>query len=185
MNAEQLRTDIESNLLLRQDEIRFYQNQVELAPVGAAKDRMRRALILLLYAHFEGFTKLALTLYVTAINAEHIACSDAETCLVAATLFDEFNSLRNPQPVAGAFRGANPEDSKLMRFARERTFVEAAYKLLEREVVMSPTLIETEGNLRPRVLRKLLFRLGFDTESYTKMSLNCLLPVKYFHTNAC
>jgi len=165
MDAQQLRADMEADRTARQAEILFYQNQVELARSDPDKDRMRRALVLLLYAHYEGFTKFAFAAYISAVNAEGLKCAEANSAIVAAALSELFKELRNPQPISGLLRGPVPEDSALMRFAREREFVERAYEFLDLSVVLTDSFVETEWNLKPPVLRKLLYRLGLDTES--------------------
>jgi hypothetical protein len=165
MDVEQLRAEMESNHALRQDEILQFQNQVELAPSGRDKDRLRRALVLLLYAHYEGFVKFALSVYVNAINASRFRCSEVNSALAAASMGAVFHGLRNPQPVSGLFRGQVPDDSQLIKFAREREFVERAYELLDIVVELPDAVIDAEWNLKPPVLRKLLYRLGLDPEA--------------------
>ncbi|MFN9836724.1 MAG: MAE_28990/MAE_18760 family HEPN-like nuclease, partial [Pseudanabaena sp.] len=49
---------IEAEQTWRYDEIRFFQNQATNVPLDK-QDQFRRVLILLLYAHFEGFCKFA------------------------------------------------------------------------------------------------------------------------------
>ena len=45
----------------------------------------------------------------------------------------------------------------------DRDFVEVAWRMTERSVFIDPDLIvDTESNLKPIVLRKMLFRLGLD-----------------------
>lgn len=162
MNIETLEADLERDLSERTTELLFYQNQTQAARSIEDADRLRRALVLLLYAHFEGFAKFAFEAYLLAVNALELSCRDASTTLVAATLQDIFKELRSAHPVRGLFKGQVAEDSTLMRFAREMRFVETAYEILDRKVMIPDTVVQTESNLKIHVLRKLLFRVGLD-----------------------
>ena len=48
------------------------------------QDQYRRAVVLDLYAHFEGFCKFAFDLYRTSINGEQVACNEASPAIAAA-----------------------------------------------------------------------------------------------------
>src|SRR6185295_4756349 len=77
MNIPNLWSEIEEDLSWRLDELRFFQNQLATLDSEQERERFRRALVLLLYAHFEGFCKFALSLYVNSINRSGITCGDA------------------------------------------------------------------------------------------------------------
>lgn len=165
MEFLKLRAELEADRTWRQDEIRFFQNQ------GAAlneieKEQFRRAIILLLYAHFEGFCKVAFILYINAINEANITCGEAHYAIAAAALADLFNNLRNPDKKSAEFRHQLPDDTKLHRFAREREFIERTNEFEKRPVKIQDTIIDTESNLKPIVLRKILYRLGLPDEEF-------------------
>jgi MAE_28990/MAE_18760-like HEPN len=63
MNLVQLRAELEADQAWRRDEIRFFQNQTARLNAEEQQNPFRRVLILLLYAHFEGSSRFALTLY--------------------------------------------------------------------------------------------------------------------------
>lgn len=161
MGHEQLRADIEADILARQEDLRFFQNQVNKLKDEAYRDQMRRALLLLLYAHFEGFVKASFLLHVNAVNSMRLSCSAAHPVLVAATLTDIFDALKNPEMPSPLFPSSG-KDSKLVKFVRERQFVEQAYSVLGRDVRLQESLIDTESNVKTGVLRKLFFKFGFD-----------------------
>ncbi|WP_342750601.1 MAE_28990/MAE_18760 family HEPN-like nuclease [Termitidicoccus mucosus] len=159
MNLDSIRAQLEADFKWRQDELRFLQNQ------GASLSESdleiyRRALIVILYAHFEGFCKFALTVYVNCINGAGIKCDQANYALAAASLADLFAALRNPTQKCAVFKNALPDDSKLHRFARDREFVERASYFGDKIVNISDSVIDTESNLKPIVLRKILYQLG-------------------------
>jgi hypothetical protein len=160
MNIPELRGELEAEMAWRQDEIRFFQNQGADLDDEDRQEQYRRALILVLYAHFEGFCKFALTLYVNTVNREGIKCAQANHAIAAASLADVFMALRDRSAKCADFRNAAPDDTKLHRFARDREFVERTADFLQRTVSIPDDVVDTESNLKPVVLRKNLFRLG-------------------------
>ncbi len=179
MNLENLWAEIEADQTWRTDEIRFFQNQCEILNSDDKKDQFRRATILLLYAHFEGFCKFAFTLYIKTINQEGLKCSDANFAIAAASLDDLFKALRDPSIKSDLFRRALPDDSKLHRFARDREFIEYSADFGNRTVVLPDALVDTESNLKPIVLRKLLFRLGFAHDQFADIEGNIDLLLNF------
>lgn len=160
MNIESIWAQIEQEQTWRTDEIRFFDNQAsKLNEDDQAK--FRRANILLLYAHYEGFCKFVFTIYIDTINNEGIRCNDVNFSLVAATLESVFKELRNPDGKAVEFKHSLPDDKKLHVFARDKQFIEKSTTLQQRTIAIPDTIVDTESNLKPVVLRKNLYRLGF------------------------
>lgn len=155
--------EIEAEQTWRYDEIRFFQNQSTVISLDK-QDQFRRVLVLLLYAHFEGFCKFILTLYVTNVNAINIKCGEANHAIAAASLSDLFKALRNPEKKCPEFQKVLPDETELHQFARHREFVEQSAKFEDRPVRIPENVVDTESNLKPVVLRKNLYRLGFSHE---------------------
>jgi hypothetical protein len=151
---------IEQEQAWRTNEIRFFDNQASKLD-NNEQDKFRRANILLLYAHYEGFCKFVFTLYVNAINSEGLRCIDANHSLAAATLETLFYELRNPEAKATEFKNSAPDDKKLHLFARNKEFVERSADFYQRKVLIPDSFVDTESNLKPIVLRKNLYKLGF------------------------
>jgi hypothetical protein len=172
--------EIEKDLAWRVDELRFFKNRLGSISLASDQDRFRRALVLLLYAHFEGFCRFAFTLYVNAINRTGINCAQANSAVAAASLSDLFKALRNPQKKIPEFRRVLPDDTKLHRFGREREFVERASDFSNRRVRISDDVVDTESNLNPMVLRRNLYRLGFAHNQFSaqEASINQLLEYR-------
>ncbi len=160
MNIKEIRAELEEDQAWRQKEIRFLQNQAAGISAKKEQDMFRRAIVLLLYAHFEGFCKFAFKLYIDAINTLNIRCGQANYAIAAASLADLFNVLRNPDKKCAEFRHALPDDTKLHRFARDREFMERTDEFAKRPVKIPDTVVSMEDNLTPLVLRKILYRLG-------------------------
>jgi hypothetical protein len=162
MNIPDLRAELEADRAWREGEVRSLQNLGESLRTGDEKDQYRRSLVLMLYAHFEGFCKFALSLYCSAINRARIQCSEADSALAAASLSEVFRDLRNPNKKSDVFRRVLPDDAKLHIFAREKEFLEKSVELMKRLVEIPDGAVDMESNLTPTVLSKNLFRLGFD-----------------------
>ncbi len=162
MNIASLRAELEAERLWRDDEVRALQNLGEGLKAPEEKDQYRRSLVLMLYAHFEGFCKFALSLYCTAINRAQVQCDEADYALVAASLSVAFRDLRSPNKKSDIFRRQLPDDAKLHNFAREKEFIERSAELLRRAVEIPDGAVDMESNLTPLVLSKNLFRLGFN-----------------------
>lgn len=169
MNLADLRAELEDELEWRLEEMRFFKNQLADLRTKNQRDRHRRALVVMLYSHFEGFWKAAFSIYVKAINGEAILCKDATHSLVAASLFDLLAGLSDHQKKHPFFRSKAPEDSKLHQMYRQ---VEFLSRLPDMEVtkvdISAEKVVDPESNLKPEVIRKNLFRLGFHHDLFEK-----------------
>jgi hypothetical protein len=159
-NTAELRAELEQDLTWRVDELRSLQNRVSYVTDEDEQKRLRRPLVLLLYAHYEGFCKFALALYVQAINSALISCGQANYAVAAASLSSVFKELRNPSKKNDIFRHDLPGDAKLHSFAREREFMERLDEVSTKKVEIPDNAIDTESNLKPVVLRKNLYMVG-------------------------
>src|SRR5437016_5156526 len=113
MNQLEIRAELEDERTWRRDEIRFLMNRLADLDTDTDQDRYRRAVLLLLYAHFEGFCKTALLIYVRIINKESLRCDLAQPALVAASCQSILKSLANPNSKSDFFRNGAPDDEKL------------------------------------------------------------------------
>jgi len=68
MNLEDIRAELEEDMLWRQEEINYLHNQLKNEHKEKRKDILRRALVVMLYAHYEGFCKNALVTWISAIS---------------------------------------------------------------------------------------------------------------------
>jgi hypothetical protein len=180
MNLPDLSAQLESELAWRQDEIRFFQNRGTTLLETAERDKYRRAVVLVLYAHFEGFCKFAFDLYRTTINGEQVACSDASPAIAAAGWARLFKELRDPATRCAEFKHALPDDSKLHRFARDREFMERSVEFNRLPITIPDDFVDTESNLKPVVLRKILYRLGLPHDQFSQheRSIDRLLGIR-------
>lgn len=158
-----IRAEVEIEREWREGELRFLKNRV--AEISDEKDRdvARKALLMMLYAHFEGLAKALLTIYVNGLNGLGISIATAHSALAAAALADVFRALRNPESKCKIFRRQLPQDTKLHRYAREREFLERTSEFaIQTLVIDADVVVDTEANLKPVVLRKMLYQLGLE-----------------------
>jgi RiboL-PSP-HEPN len=152
--------DLEGDRRTREAEIRLFERLITLAENQNEKDMLRRCIILLTYAHLEGFCRFALQAYAAALNALRLRCVDASYPIAAAGLAKVFAALRDPQSKHEAFRRTLPDDTQLHLAAREQAFIERYENISASTVEISDDVIDTKSNLSPVVLKKMLFQLG-------------------------
>jgi hypothetical protein len=162
MTLAEVWSELEAEQQWREAELRFLQNQVALQANRENQDLLRRSLVVMLYAHFEGISRFILALYVRVVNETGLTCGEANTALAAASLADVFMALRDPFSKCAEFKNQLPDDSDLHRFARDREFVENTDGFAARRLKVPDSVVDLEGNLKPVVLRKLLYRLGLE-----------------------
>lgn len=168
MKVEDLQGQLEYDLLWRNEEIAFFFSLVENEPDEKRKSCLMRATILILYAHYEGFVKFALQVYLKYVNSRGLVCSDVNAHIVAAVLHDVFKGLRDVNSQAKLFKqhfkDDQDADGKIKRTARDIEFISSLSGYQGRSVKVDEKAIDTESNLWPHVLRKNLFRLGFSLD---------------------
>ena len=169
MNPEDFRTQLEYDLAWRQDEMRLLCNQLNSISKDEDKERYCKALVVMLYSHFEGFFKMAFEIYIDAINAERITHSEASEYVAAASLADVFQDIENPNKsnvkCCDFFRLSSPEE-KFQRFFRHVHVIRGLNSLLEQQVNIPDNIINTESNLKPKVVQRLLYRMGFPYDKF-------------------
>lgn len=163
-----VRAELESEQTWRQDEIRFLRNQLASISGNKRKMQFRRALVVMLYAHYEGFCKFALERYVRAVNDADIKCGEATAAVVAGSWRKIFTAIETGDQKSKVFKSRLPNDDRLHRFARRREFIEE-FRDFESQVAEIPSdTIDTESNLWPIVMQKNLYLIGLDHEAFSQ-----------------
>ena len=165
IDAATAAAELEEDQRIRQDELTFLENLCNSLN-NDAQDRMRRSMLLMLYAHFEGFTKLAFTIYCRHINETKICCKDVQPELGTSALRDVFKAFRNPDGAENFLPAELRQMGDLRPLAVERTLVKDAFMLGHRIVTIPDKYVDTESNLKPIVLRKNLYRLGLPHDMF-------------------
>lgn len=154
--------DLESDRNQRESEIRLVENLAAQAGTDQERGMLLRSLVLLMYAHLEGFCKFALLAYSGAVNSLRIPCKEAAFPVLAASLGDILAALRNLDSKAPEFRTVLPDDKDLHMLWRERTFVESYETVMSRIVEIPDRVVDTKANLNTRVLKRNLYQLGLN-----------------------
>ena len=177
MNLENVWAQLEQELAWRQAELRLLSNSRNALKIEGDRDRFRRAQLVMLYAHAEGFCKVALVIYLKAINSKKIPRSAACDELIASSLDQLFHALEFGDRKGKVFKSAPPSEEKMLLLFRKRDFVREFESIMAQPLTLPEATVNTEDNLNSTVLRKTLFRLGFSMvamESYEE-SLNELV----------
>jgi len=173
MTPEDFRAQLEHELDWRQKELRVYANQ--LSSIHEEDKRIYcKALIVMLYSHFEGFSRMAFLTYLKLINDEKIARSLAKENITASSLLDVFHDLQYPDKsnekcCCELFKSPSME-TKFSKFFIYTHFIRKLDEIFEKEVYisedMSDRIVDAESNLTPRVIRKILYRLGLPYDAF-------------------
>lgn len=162
MNYTELRAQLEDDLSWRLDELRHLRNTLlgdldrDQWPVSAI-----RTILVMQYAHLEGFAGNAFRFYVDAVNSEELQPGVAQPHLFASALLPEFDALR---------MGGNDQESSEGRLTRRaRNQVDFVARLLELSksviAIDAEKAVSMEMNFGSDVLRRTLFMLGIPFSS--------------------
>jgi hypothetical protein len=172
MNLDDIWAQLETDLSWRQQEIRLLSNSLSGLTREADRDRARRAQLVMLYAHIEGFSKVALLTYIKAINDERLKSRQLIESLVASSFEDVFHALKYGDIKGKVFSAPLPADEYLHVFCRRRDFIAELENLLNRQAQLPEEVVDTESNLSSKVLRRNLFRLGFPVDMFLNYEEN-------------
>jgi hypothetical protein len=161
--------ELEEEQRIRLVEIAFLENICTALPTEDEKDRMRRAMVVMLYSHFEGFAKFTLELYRRAVELCGLKCCDVQPALATSALRDLFKAFRSPDQAQNLLPTVLLSSNELRPLAVERAFIEKAWDFGQRTVSLPDDFVDTESNLKPIVLRKNLFRLGLPHDLFDEV----------------
>lgn len=156
--------EIEGDYAWRDDEIRFQHNIIDGLPELEA-NKLRRAAILTIYAHFEGYAKFCFEHFVNMINSLLITCGEVKYELAASTLYHVFEDLNRAESKSQIFKNSLPNDKRLNRLSRQSELLQRVAAIDAMIVNLPDDIADTDSNLKPVILKKLLFEVGLD---YTK-----------------
>ncbi|GAA1388904.1 MAE_28990/MAE_18760 family HEPN-like nuclease [Catellatospora chokoriensis] len=166
MNATELRALLEEDLSWRIGELRHLRNSLlgdldrDDWPASAL-----RAILVMQYAHLEGFARYAFTLYVDAINSRSLPADVLQTGLFASACIPEFDAVR-----LGPGNDQESEHGRLTRRAQDQVaFVEKVRSLHKLPLQLDAKhAVAMDMNFGRDVLRRTLFRLAIPEDKVRK-----------------
>lgn len=174
--------EFEQDLSWREQELVFFENDLNATGNETIQKIKTKPLILLLYAHFEGHAKLMLLKYANEINALNLDCSKSVPNLVASSLDHIFGALKNPDKTHPLFKKEYDPDFK--ELCRRTEFIEVLNQVMDTKVSLKvDKIVDVESNLKPPVLKKIFFRLGFQHECISDKDLGNLDKLLAFRNN--
>lgn len=165
MTANELRAALETELAWRQEELAFFKNQLNSIKEDN-KSKYRKSLVLVLYAHLEGYIKISLQTYIQYINSQQLSRKDVNTGLLVASMYKEFLAYENLDRKCEIFRRELPDDARLHRLFRRIDFMEKVDDFKEQKLNIDDQIINTESNLRYIVLQKNLYKIGLPIDLF-------------------
>ena len=156
---------MEIELAWRQEEIACFKNQLNYVTEDK-KGKYRKSLVLILYSHFEGYTKICLQTYIQYINSQNLDRRDVNFGLMVAGMNKEFLAYENLDRKCDIFRKELPEDAKLHRLFRRVDFMEELDNFMNQKLHIQDSLIDTESNLWYIVLQKNLYKIGLPVDIF-------------------
>ncbi|OCQ52098.1 hypothetical protein Ppb6_02728 [Photorhabdus australis subsp. thailandensis] len=169
MNPDEFLSQVEIERSWREEEIRSLNNLISKTDDDTDKNRIRRAVICLLYAHVEGFVKFSFNLYIEAINKMDLNCHQVKPILAAAVYYVDFLKMNNPDIKNKIFKKVLPDDSHLHRIYRYEEFFEKIHSVLNSKIKIEDGYINTESNVGKEILQKLLYQVGLSHNSLDKV----------------
>ncbi|WP_189097238.1 MAE_28990/MAE_18760 family HEPN-like nuclease [Streptomyces kronopolitis] len=168
-----MRAQLEEDMAWRLDELRHLFNHLlgDVSPEEASVYSLR-AILVMQYAHLEGFTRNALSLYVSAVNSRSLPVKQLKPELMAAALAIEFDTLRKGAGVS--------EEGKLTSRARHQiSFVKRIQELSDGPVsIAAEVAVSMEMNLGSDVLKRSLVSLGIPVDRVAKEQYSSIEFVK-------
>lgn len=165
VTSEEFLTQIELDRAWREEEIRTMNNILTELKDDNDKNKLRRAIICLLYAHIEGFVKFSFGLYIESINGLKLKCQDVKPILIAAVYHKDFSKLTDPDAKSKLFTKKAQEDKYIRRICLQEEFFERINDVFNSEIKIDDGYINTENNVGREVLEKLLYQVGLSHKS--------------------
>lgn len=158
--SEEVREEAEiilNNIII---EMNAMYNNIVTANKNDLKILFSKSFILLLYAHYEGFSNTILQIYLQHLNLKSLKRKEAKDVLIASSMDKIFQDYEKLDKKNGYFKKDFPEESHLHKFYRREDFLNQINNFLEEKLVLPDKVISTESNLSVKVLEKNLYKLG-------------------------
>lgn len=179
-----VREELENDLNWRMDELRLLKNQLLTVDSIEKQNLFRRSLIVMLYSHYEGFCNFAFQLYVLTINEEKLLRKQVKSCLAIASMHQEFSHFESDTYKEDRFRQVFGKklpnnDLKLLKHSKRIFMYDCFEDVSSQELFIPDKVVNTESNLWPIVLKKLLYTLGLPENHFVKYEASIKKLIDY------
>jgi len=168
MTIVELREEMETELTWRSDELRMLKNNLANIPKDNDKEKYRKSLIVMLYSHFEGYTKMCFLIYIKFINSKKLKRSTLKMKpeLIASCMNDVFKYYDDKDRKNKFFKRSLPDDKKIHALYRRVDLVNEFQTYLDEVLAINDDVINTESNLKSFVLAKNFYSIGIEHEIF-------------------
>ncbi|UTJ05373.1 MAE_28990/MAE_18760 family HEPN-like nuclease [Arcobacter roscoffensis] len=171
MDFTNYRNDIEYDLDWRLQELRLLKNQIALLKDEEKKIQLRKALLVMLYSHFEGFFKISLLTYIKYINDLKLHCNEIQHKpeLITSTMDEIFikyedlnirNKMINKKSREESVESEEGDVKSVDTLFRRTDFITNFDKYMQLVINLKDNVINTESNLKSHVLEKNFYKLS-------------------------
>jgi Asp-tRNA(Asn)/Glu-tRNA(Gln) amidotransferase C subunit len=158
-DAIAIRATLEGEITWRRDEVRRLRNMQSLEISKDTRESLRRALLVMLYAHLEGYAKFSLEQYAEVINRAGLTVKEGRKQLAAACLAEKFKNYRAPESVDPH----DPSGARARQVLRDADFLEDLLDLQAKKISLNVDHVTSaDSNLSPSVLRRNLAMLALE-----------------------
>lgn len=151
MDCETLQRKLNNNSSYRKREISNLSIQIQSTD-GEIKDSLLRASFTIIYAHFEGFSKEAIRLFLKHINSERIPVKDLDYYL---------QTLHHTKRIIDV-----KQANRKIKFNELTTAILVENNIFFKVEEKDKSIVSTESNLNFDVIEDLLFSLGISTNNF-------------------
>ncbi len=163
-NILDFRSDMEESLSWRVNEIVTLKNLLrEDNNVPVVK-----TLIVMLYAHFEGFFRDCLECYIRYINSTELSLNYFNDSVITASLNREYAAFENMNRKCKELTSVPPAEEFLHKFHRRKELTQKlASDYLNRKIRIDEKIINTKSNLDYGVVQENMYVLGLDYDYFS------------------
>lgn len=165
-NLEALREELEKQLEWRFNELAYFKN-ISVQNKVSHIETYSKALLLILYSHFEGYIKFSLLCYIDYINKLNLSCKEINYTLAALALSSEFNAYDTLDKKGKFFTKKMPEEKELKRLSRRIDFLEQLENFNNKKAIIGDLVIDTKSNLNYTNLQILLYKVGLSEKLFS------------------
>ena len=170
MTIDELRIEMETELTWRSDELRMLKNNLSSISKEHDKNKYRKSLVVMLYSHFEGFTKICFLIYIKYINEQKIKRKNIKSKpeLIASSMNEIFKSYENQDKKNKNFKRQLPEEKTIHTIYRRADLIQQFENYYDELIYIKDDVISTESNLWASVMSKNFYKLGIKHDTFKK-----------------